>query len=142
MKKLMLAIAMVAILGVAVYMGMKYFVHSSRPDLNGNEKILSTALDQDGKPTKILGQVTEVTVTKDMEEIYLSIPVNNKSMKDCKVTLNYENQIIEEQKVVVSKAGYVTYHLEHLKDLESGLYQFAFYDSNDEINVYAALTIE
>lgn len=141
MKKLMIAIAFIAVVAVAAIFGAKYYVQSTRPDLNANERIVSTALTQDGEPKDVLGQLPDVKIAKDLGTIYLSIPVNKKSMEKCKAALEGPDQQVEQCELSVSKAGYVTYRLDHMEKLKSGRYAFSFYDSKGELNVYASLEL-
>lgn len=142
MKKLIIFIVVCIVVCLAIFGGIKVFIQSFRPDLNGNEKIVSLSIDKNGKPLEKLGQITEVNITKDMGAVYLSIPVNNKNMKKSRVTLSLNGNLCEEEIILVSKAGYITYHFNNLVNRENGFYQLAFYDSQDKINLYAAIELK
>jgi len=142
MKKLISIIVVTLVLVGGLFLGLKYYAGSTRPALNGNEKIVSTSIDQTGKPMNVLGDVNEVEVTKDQGEVFLSIPVNKKNMKDCRVTLSFDGKVIDDTIIKVSEARYVTYHFEDIKNIESGFYQFAFYDDDGIVNVYAGLKVQ
>lgn len=142
MKKIIIAIIILAVALGGVFVGLKLFLASSRPDLNGNENIISTALKSDGTPKDVLGDARKITVSKDIDEVYLSIPVNSKDMTKCHVILSFEGKKLDDAIITISDARYVTYHFKNLKEKESGLYQFAFYDSEDKLNVYSSITLE
>lgn len=141
-KKIIIGLVSILVLGIVTFIGLKWYVHAHRPDLNGNEKIVSMALDEEGKPIDIIGLVPNVDLTKDTGAVYLSIPVNSKKMTECRVTLSLGGIQLEEKIIPVSDARYVTYYFDNLANRESGLYQFAFYDSNNEVNVYAAIEVK
>lgn len=142
MKKIILIVCTVFIVVLGLIAGGKAYMHSMKPDLNVNEIIVSTSLDADGKPIDVLGQVTDVDITREMKKAYVSIPVNSRRLESSKVIVTYQGTTVDEQEIEVSKAGYVTYCLENIESLESGLYLMAFYDSKNTVNVYAAVEVE
>lgn len=142
MKRTITIISSLLILALAVFAGLKYYMVSRRPDLNGNEKILSEKIDGRGIPQDKFGDVTETSVTRDKSQVYLSVPVNNKKIKKSRVTLEFHDEIQDDREIEVSEGGYVTYPLENLESMEAGFYQFTFYNSQGEIEVYAGVNLE
>jgi len=142
MKKITIGVIICAVVVAAALGVVKLYLGNSRPELNGNEKIVSTALEADGTPKNVLGDATKITVSRNTGMVYLSIPVNSNNMMTCHVKLAFGDQELEDTKITVSDARYVTYCFDKLESRESGLYQFKFYNSNDELNVYAAITLK
>lgn len=142
MKKIIFGIVICAVAAAAIFGGIKLYLAASRPELNGNEKIVSTALEVDGTPKDVLGDATEITVSRDRGAVYLSIPVNSKDMATCHIKLIFGDQKLDDATISVSEARYATYCFDDLDNRESGLYQFEFYDSQKEINVIAAIELE
>lgn len=138
-RKKQVFIAGISALAVAavILCGFRMFLIKSRPDINGNDKIISKELTNEGIPKDVIFDAGNgFEISKATGAVYLSLPVNNKKMTQCRVTLTYDSQEIEDKTVAVSEAGYVTYAFEDLQDREDGLYLFAFYDTNQEINQY------
>lgn len=141
-KKIIIGAIICTMVVAASLVGLKLYMVNSRPDLNGNEKIVSTALKVDGTPKDILGDAKEITVSRDTSLVYLSIPVNSNNMTTCHVILTFGDEKLEDTTITISDARYVTYCFDDLENRKSGLYQFAFYDSNNELNVYATIRLE
>ncbi len=123
--------------------GMKLYLNMTRPDLNGNEKIASEELTPDGTPLKVLQNTpNSLEICKSMGKVYISMPVNNKKMEQCHIELVKDGQKLEDKVVSISDARYATYCLDNLEEMESGLYDFIFYDSNDNICQYVWFSVE
>lgn len=78
---------------------------------------------------------------RELDAVYISMPVNNKKMESSHVTVSYDGKVIEDKRVPVSEAKFVSYYFENLKNRETGMYIFAFYDSNDKINAYLSVIL-
>lgn len=142
MGKLTRILVGVTIAIIIIGVGSKYMLDSIRPVINSNEKIVSATIDKNGEPKDILGDVKDIEVLRDKGEVYVSVKVNNKRMKKSRVTVDFEQKKIDDTKISVSDAGYVSYHFTKLESMEPGLYQIGFYDDKGEINVYAALILK
>lgn len=136
MKKIIFGVVICAVVAATIFGGIKLYLAASRPELNGN------ALEVDGTPKDVLGDATEITVSRDRGVVYLSIPVNSKDMATCHIKLIFGGQELDDTTISVSEARYATYCFDDLGNRESGLYQFEFYDSQKEINVIAAIKLE
>lgn len=143
-RKRQIAIAVITALVVACIglLGTKLYLTHTRPDLNGNEKFISTELTSNGRPENILfDSGNGFSISKEAEKIYLSLPVNNKKMQECSVKITYNGTEIENTKVSISDARYATYCFDNLQEKEEGLYLFAFYDMKEEINQYVSIIL-
>lgn len=105
-------------------------------------KNISTELTDNGMPENVLfSSGNGFKVSKELGKVFLSLPVNNNKMNQCKITLSYNGNEIETKTVPISDSRYATYSFDNLKDREEGLYLVGFYDMNDEINQYVTIII-
>lgn len=152
MKKLIISISIVIIIMVVGYFAGSYGINEvMKPALNGNEKVVSKSLDKDGKPKDVIGEIPGIdNISKSLDEAYVSVKVNHRSFKKGRVTLEYykkvgddvnDKEIIDDVNIDVSKEGYISYHIDNIKDRENGRYGLAFYDDEGDINVYAGFDI-
>ena len=144
-KRRQVIIALVAMVIAAglTFVGMKLIHDANRPDINGNEMIYSLGTTEDGTLVNIEQHVINgVLLSKESEQAYISVPVNNKKMEQCHVRMLKDGILLDDAMVAVSDARYVTYCVENIKDKETGLYILEFYDMHDDINQIKWFKIE
>lgn len=136
-KQIVLVLIAVVITAIVSYFGMKSYMDSKRPEINGNQMITSKALGKDGEPKEILQDIPNgVEISKENEKVYISLPVNSKEMDKCHVVLLKDDKKIDDTFIKISEARFVTYCLENVPEMESGQYTLQYYDSNNDINQY------
>ncbi|MEE1248207.1 MAG: zf-HC2 domain-containing protein [Lachnospiraceae bacterium] len=141
-KQIIISLVSVVIAVLMTYVGLKIHVEQTRPDINGNEIILSCSTKPDGTPVDVLqNESSGLVIDKDMKEGYISLRVNNKKMEKCHVRLLKGERVLDDTYIEISPARYVTYHMEQIENMEKGLYQFEFYDTEDTINQYIWIEI-
>lgn len=142
MKKLVIScITVIIIIGAIFIVGSEVINQSWRPTLNANEKIISKSLDKGGKPKDIIGNIPETDISKKLDEAYVSVKVNHRDFKKGKITLKYNDKVIDDVVNDVSEDGYISYHVDNIKNMDNGFYQLLFYDEKDELNVCAGFDI-
>lgn len=136
--KLVLLLILVTIIAVMVCLfGVKMYMDAKRPDINGNEFILSTSLGANGEPTEVVfNMINGLHVEKTLGEVYISIPVNNKNMTECRVRLLREGQVLQDSYIPVSEERFVSVNLENIEDYTSGIYMLEYYNSDGDICQY------
>lgn len=142
-KQMIIAVISMLIAMTVSIIGMKLYHDSKRPDINGNEMIASGQLTVSGAPEEIEQHVVNgVILKKEQRTIYISVPVNERKMKECHVRLLKDGVVLEDTMIAVSDARFVTYCIQNIEELETGLYSMEFYDMEDLINQYKWFRVE
>lgn len=142
MNKIIKLVVVLIIFSILICGGFWSLRNVMATDLNGNDIKVSKALSEDGEPKEVIKCEDGELVSKNNSNVYVSIKVNKKGIDTLPVTLKFNNEIIDEVEVEVSKAGYLTYEFKDLDKYEEGLYQVCFYDTSNEVARYFGITLE
>jgi len=127
LKKALITILAVFLLGVGVFFGYEYITEPKIVD-----GVLSETVDDKGKPL-------EVTTTFAPEDtIYFSAKRNRFWIKEAQVIwykgeISKENRILVEEEVIVNKAKYFSAKLKVPEGLEEGHYSVTTYVKDSDI---------
>ncbi|MGD6942852.1 hypothetical protein ACQCT6_12530 [Cytobacillus gottheilii] len=127
MKKALLAILAVLLLGLAVFLGYEYVTEPKIVD-----GVMSKAVDEKGKPL-------EVTTSFESEDtVYFSAKRNRFWIKEAQIIwykgeIATENRLLVEEEVSVNKAKYFSAKLKVPEGLEEGQYGVTIYVKGSDI---------
>lgn len=127
MKKALMTILAVFLLGLGVFLGYEYVTEPKIVD-----GVLSKAVDKKGKPL-------EVTTTFEPDDtVYFSAKRNRFWIKEAQVIwykgdIEKENRLLVEEEVLVNKAKYFSAKLKVPEGLEEGQYGVTIYVQGSDI---------